>query len=65
MNTITTTQDTPLTLAAIQQFRTLLDIMEDFIRNTEDKKLSDLSAINCNQFLVTKEENNADITIKS
>lgn len=56
------TQDTPLTLTAIQQFRNLLDIMEDFIRNTEKEKLSNLSAIDCKQVTQCnmKKENKAD-----
>lgn len=32
-------QDTPLTMATIQAFRKMLDVMEEFIKNTEAEKL--------------------------
>jgi hypothetical protein len=32
------TDDTPLTLATIQAFRDMLDVMEEFIRNTEQEE---------------------------
>jgi hypothetical protein len=34
-----TKTDTPLTLTTIQAFRQMLDIMEEFIRNTEAEHL--------------------------
>ena len=32
-------QDAPMTIATIQAFRRMLDLMEEFIRNTEAEKL--------------------------
>ena len=34
-------KDTPMSLATISAFRNMLDIMEDFIRNTEAERLQD------------------------
>jgi|GEM_PF-6555795 len=34
-------RDVPLTLAAIESFRKMLDIMEEFIRNTESERLEE------------------------
>ena len=33
--------DTPTTLATIQAFRKMLDVMEEFVRNTELERLED------------------------
>ena len=41
MDTKDQQQDTPLTMATIQAFRRMLDIMEEFIRNTEAERLKD------------------------
>lgn len=38
---MTTKTDTPMTLATIQAFRQMLDVMEEFIRNTEAERLED------------------------
>ncbi len=37
-----TKTDTPLTLATIQAFRRMLDVMEDFIKNTEAEHLEEI-----------------------
>ncbi len=34
-------QDAPMTIATIQAFRRMLDLMEEFIRNTEAEKLEE------------------------
>jgi len=36
--------DTPLTMATIQAFRAMLDVMEEFVRNTEAERLEDEAA---------------------
>ena len=36
-----TKTDTPLTLTTIQAFRAMLDIMEEFVKNTETERLED------------------------
>lgn len=35
--------EAPMTIATIQAFRKMLDIMEEFVRNTESEKLKELS----------------------
>jgi len=42
MNTNDQYQDTPLTMASIQAFRRMLDVMEEFIKNTETERLDDI-----------------------
>jgi len=44
MDTTNTKNDTPLTMATIQAFRGMLDIMEEFVRNTEAERLEDEAA---------------------
>ena len=39
MDTPQEIRDVPLTLAAIESFRKMLDIMEEFIRNTEKERI--------------------------
>jgi hypothetical protein len=38
-----TPKDTPLTLATIQAFRDMLDVMEQFVKNTERERLENES----------------------
>ena len=33
--------DTPMNLATIQAFRKMLDVMEEFVRNTETERMED------------------------
>jgi hypothetical protein len=44
MNTTDIKTDIPLTMATIQAFRRLLDVMEEFIKNTEAERLEDEKA---------------------
>ena len=39
-----TNTDTPMTMATIQAFRQMLDVMEEFVRNTEAEGLEDEQA---------------------
>jgi len=44
MEDTSTKTDTPLTMATIQAFRKMLDVMEEFVRNTEAERLEDEAA---------------------
>jgi len=46
MNTSNQEQDTPMTMATIQAFRRMLDVMEEFIRNTEQERLNEHQGAN-------------------
>ncbi|MCP4116585.1 MAG: hypothetical protein GY737_14490 [Desulfobacteraceae bacterium] len=41
MDTTNIKTDTPMTLATIEAFRKMLDVMEEFVRNTEAERLAE------------------------